>query len=149
MSTWFCCGCGDGPHSSTLVGACTSCGHVQCTGCSKEDHYHANKQSTVAAPTSLSPPTTSSAARSNAPHTLGLGLEYDQPIIGASHSASHGHIRTDPSTRRGGPVDGTIIYRWTCCKCHGDNSCEYDKGCCNCHDHWRQGCCTVYKHEYD
>jgi hypothetical protein len=34
---WFCCHCGDGPHGHLMVG-CSSCGHVECSGCSVEDY---------------------------------------------------------------------------------------------------------------
>ncbi len=30
---WYCCNCGDGPHGTGNIPACSSCPHVQCTAC--------------------------------------------------------------------------------------------------------------------
>lgn len=154
MSVWFCCrfhitsnvlshkqlttlalgSCGDGPNSGAVMAAC-NCGHEKCSSCSVEDHDHDyHSASLSAAPSSYkSTPTRSSATRLRAVHTLGLGL-------------GHNHIHRGPRSH-GAPVDGPVVFRWTCCKCGGDNSYDYDAGCSYCSDHWRNGCCAVYKVE--
>jgi hypothetical protein len=35
-------------------------------------------------------------------------------------------------------------YRWVCCSCQGDNSCDINAGCAYCQSHWRNTCCYVY-----
>jgi hypothetical protein len=43
----------------------------------------------------------------------------------------------------GQPQDGEE-YRWVCCSCQGDNSCDLNAGCSYCQNHWRNTCCYVY-----
>ena len=33
---WYCCSCGDGPHSVAILDGCSNCDHWKCSGCSVE-----------------------------------------------------------------------------------------------------------------
>ena len=33
---WYCCDCGDGPHSVPILDGCSNCGHWRCSTCSAE-----------------------------------------------------------------------------------------------------------------
>lgn len=39
----------------------------------------------------------------------------------------------------------TKVFRWQCCRCGGQNSCDVDARCALCHEHWKDGCCNVYE----
>ncbi|KAF2029152.1 hypothetical protein EK21DRAFT_90047 [Setomelanomma holmii] len=146
MSSWFCCACGDGGHSSALVDDCPSCGHRHCSGCSVEDHgYSRPVQACNASPivsdntyhfhtapskASLSIATAAAAAPTSCFDTV-TGLLKVRP------SRPHGHDH-------GQPTDGPEYEAWTCCKCGYYNSVEYDAGCSHCHDHWKSDCCDVW-----
>lgn len=38
-------------------------------------------------------------------------------------------------------------YRWVCCACKGDNSCDLNASCSYCNNHWRTSCCYVYAYK--
>jgi hypothetical protein len=151
--------CGDGPHGELNV-ACIHCGHVPggCN-CVTEDNdsplniWTANlnlapsstsaifeQTSTAAASSSSSSPSSSSSSSSHV-STTSFGSQN-----GPDHDLPRGAVIINPH-QRGPLVDGEEVYRWTCCKCWGDNSYTYDAGCSYCGDHWRRSCCTVYKVE--
>jgi hypothetical protein len=113
--------CGDGPHNGSVSSQCTSCNaHTRCSGCTTTSENHSFNTYMALSPTGI--------AYSASPE---------------SHIHQHGHIHIGSRYYNAEPTDGEE-YRWTCCKCGGDNSCSHDVGCASCSDHWRQGCCTVY-----
>lgn len=138
--------CGSGPYE--VAPACINCGHGQCGGCHVEDTY--DDHSSYLCSSRLNADTTYRFAF-DPPATPGLKSvsivdTIDALGLGPAFSLND-HIRGQPRRRGGAPVDGEIEYRWTCCKCRSDNSCELNDGCSYCGDHWRQSCCTVYAYE--
>ncbi|KAH7081164.1 hypothetical protein BKA63DRAFT_486917 [Paraphoma chrysanthemicola] len=162
MSSWYCCKCGDGPHSLQLVGSCTSCGHVGCGACTVEDAHYSRPIGSLhlasASNFSIGSPTTASIPIPTIPTTAADSISYydeTEPSLRFHASHSHGHSRESQqlytrSRGAGQPLQqqegAPVQYRWTCCNCHYNNSYEYDAGCSNCNNHWREACggCSVF-----
>lgn len=144
--------CGDGPHGELIV-ACINCGHVP-GGCNCVTENNDSPLNIWTANLNLAPSSTNSifeqtstvAASSSPSSSIHVSTTSFGSQNGPDHDSPHGAIIINPH-QHGPLVDGEEVYRWTCCKCWGDNSYTYDAGCSNCGDHWRQSCCTIYKVE--
>ncbi|KAF2622898.1 hypothetical protein BU25DRAFT_414882 [Macroventuria anomochaeta] len=115
-TVWYCCQCKNGPMSIA--------NNPQCTGanCTSQHHQCGYCETEIA-------------------HA---DYDFDLTDTHTHGFASLIHPHANSMHAHGELVDGNETYRWQCCNCHSDNSCEYNKGCYNC-SHWRCSTyCSVY-----
>jgi len=146
MSTYYCTNCGDGPNNSKLNPYCPNCYTLQSNASQSSSHDHNTIAYTPHAhplPSTLRYMTTAmNTAREHDdllhPSSL-MTSSFDTP---SSSTLPIGNIPyTAPYSQR---PERPSVYRWQCCECGADNSCNTDKGCANCCNHWRSACCHVY-----
>ncbi|KAF2868085.1 hypothetical protein BDV95DRAFT_597416 [Massariosphaeria phaeospora] len=142
---WYCCGCGDGPHSTTLMVQC-HCGHMRCSCCTVQtDHTdtgsdidahsdcseEARQIPNLGCTSSHSTPFTALTAEGVKSLT---SLPADTPTSSipltranlAAFSDHHDGYHTHPTTQ------GEREFRWYCCYCgYSYNSYTYNSACTN------------------
>lgn len=142
---WYCSECGDGPLVAAHNTGCPSCYHTKCGECAEDTIYtkHSTGNNHTGGVTNLAQAPATSSVITN-PLTLPNAITYAEPSS-MRQCARPSVVSVHDDSLLGVPTDGgDINYRWTCCRCYGDNSYEYDKGCSDCNNHWRCSGCSVY-----
>jgi hypothetical protein len=116
------------------------------SGTLRQDSDEISPMSTMIAPEALRPQT-SQGLSENPPNPVILKQAKpfpEQPPTATSTSqsgVSYDYSSSDTMMR--GRLGNSSLC-WTCCNCGGDNRAEYDVGCSNCGNHWRDSCCNLY-----
>jgi hypothetical protein len=149
MPTYFyCCSCGDGPHSTIYNSACPYCNHTQCSSCTTDSHdtHQAFAQEHVhphAYPTNSSLFSPAQSAATN-PTSFSAYNNTPSSLAHSPHAPSYIAIPATGGAPYSQRPEHRPVWRWLCCACGGSNSVKTDAGCANCCNHWKRGCCQVY-----